>query len=57
VAALALPMTIIPGFFGMNVGGIPFSSSSGGFWAVLLVVVVVVGLGAALVWVRQERSW
>ena len=38
VTVLALPMTIIPGFFGMNVGGIPFSGSAGGFWAVLVVV-------------------
>ena len=49
-------MTIIPGLFGMNVGGIPFSGSGGGFWDVLLVVVVVVGLGAALLWSRQIRS-
>ena len=34
VTVLALPLTIIPGFFGMNVGGVPFSASSGGFWGV-----------------------
>jgi zinc transporter len=54
VTVLALPMTIIPGLFGMNVGGIPFSGSAVGFWVVLLVVVVVVGLGAALVSARHR---
>jgi zinc transporter len=48
VTVLALPMTIIPGFFGMNVGGVPFSGSPGGFWAVVIIVVMIVGLGAAI---------
>ena len=38
VTVLALPMTIIPGMFGMNVRGIPFSERVAGFWLVLLVV-------------------
>jgi zinc transporter len=56
VTVLALPMTIIPGLFGMNVGGIPFAQHQAGFWAVLLVMVVVVMLGVALAWTRFKRS-
>jgi zinc transporter len=55
VTVLALPLTIIPGMFGMNVRGIPFSEHDAGFWLVLLVVVAVVGLGAALAWARYPR--
>jgi zinc transporter len=55
VTVLALPMTIIPGLFGMNVGGIPFAQHQAGFWAVLLVMLVVVMLGAGLMWARWNR--
>jgi zinc transporter len=56
VTVLALPMTIIPGLFGMNVGGVPFSASPGGFWLVVLFVFAVVGLGATIAWTRRDRS-
>lgn len=55
VTVLALPLTIIPGMFGMNVRGIPFSEHDAGFWMVLLVLTGVVGLGAALAWTRYRR--
>lgn len=32
------PITLITGVFGMNVGGLPFSASHGGFWLVLLLM-------------------
>ena len=56
VTVLALPLTIIPGFFGMNVGGVPFSAHSGGFWSVVLIVISIVALGAALAWTQRDRS-
>jgi len=55
VTVLALPLTIIPGMFGMNVHGIPFSDSDAGFWLVMLVVAAVVGLGAALARILYRR--
>ena len=36
MTAVLLPMTVISGLFGMNVGGIPLSDSTGGFWPVSL---------------------
>jgi zinc transporter len=49
VTVLALPLTIIPGLFGMNVGGVPFAERPAGFWLVVVLVAAVVGLGASLV--------
>jgi zinc transporter len=39
VTVLALPINITTGFFGMNVGGIPFAESSHGFLTMVLIVV------------------
>lgn len=36
---LALPVNMIAGLFGMNVGGIPFAQEGHGFWLVVTVVV------------------
>lgn len=38
VTVIALPMNIVAGFFGMNVGGIPFSENKHGFWLMVLLV-------------------
>ena len=40
VTVLALPINITTGFFGMNVGGIPFGEYAHGFAAVVLIVAV-----------------
>jgi zinc transporter len=47
VTVLALPVNMIAGLFGMNVGGIPFAQHSHGF---ATVVSLVVGLTALLAW-------
>jgi zinc transporter len=41
VTVMAVPINVVAGLFGMNVGGVPFSQHSHGFW-------MVVGLLAAL---------
>jgi zinc transporter len=56
VTVLALPLTIIPGLFGMNVGGVPFAERPGGFWIVVLLVVMIVGIGAVLVSRLREKG-
>ena len=55
VTVLALPMTIIPGFFGMNVGGVPFGANPHGFWAVVALVAGVAGAGAVWAFTRRGR--
>src|SRR5262245_48786489 len=55
VTVLALPLTIIPGVFGMNVRGIPFSEHAGGFWLILLAMGSVVGLAATVAWHGYRR--
>jgi zinc transporter len=55
VTVVALPMTIIPGFFGMNVGGVPLAHSVYGFWAVVVLVASVVLAGALLAFSRRDR--
>ena len=46
VTVLALPLTIIPGLLGMNVGGLPLRDHEGGFWIVLAIAMLVSGAGA-----------
>ena len=55
VTVLALPLTIIPGLFGMNVGGVPFAERPGGFWIVVVLVAAVVAAGASLVSRLRDR--
>lgn len=38
VTVLALPINIIAGFFGMNVGGVPLSTDPEGFWILVALV-------------------
>lgn len=38
VTVLALPINIVAGFFGMNVGGVPLSANPHGFWILVVVV-------------------
>ncbi|TIW65819.1 MAG: magnesium transporter CorA, partial [Mesorhizobium sp.] len=41
MTAVLLPMTIISGLFGMNVGGLPLLDSPIGFWVVTAVSLLV----------------
>lgn len=50
VTVLALPINLVSGLFGMNVGGVPMAEEDAGFWLMLLVIVALTGLiGWALV--------
>ncbi len=54
VSVLALPINIIAGLFGMNVGGIPLAEADTGFWIVVAVVAAFVLIAARLIFRRQE---
>jgi zinc transporter len=53
VTVLALPINITTGFFGMNVGGIPFAEYAYGFFTVVLIVAV---FTLAAGWVAFRRK-
>lgn len=53
VTVLALPINLVAGLFGMNVGGIPLAEHGHGFW---IVVALVAGFTAALAWLATRRQ-
>lgn len=52
VTVLALPINLIAGLLGMNVGGIPLAEHPHGFWAVVALVAAITGL---LGWLTVRR--
>jgi zinc transporter len=52
VTVLALPVNLIAGLLGMNVGGIPLAEHRHGFW---VIVAVVAGLTAVLILLALHR--
>ena len=55
VTVLALPINIMAGLFGMNVGGIPFNEHPFGFWIVVAIVVSFTALAAWLAFRRPRE--
>ncbi|HQQ62684.1 MAG TPA: transporter [Pseudomonadales bacterium] len=54
VTVLALPINMIAGLLGMNVGGIPFAGDADGFWVIIAIVsVLTCTLG---VWAFRRRE-
>jgi zinc transporter len=52
VTVLALPINLVSGLLGMNVGGVPFSQHPLGFWLVLaLIAAITVGIA----WLAVRR--
>ncbi len=54
VTVLALPINIMAGLFGMNVGGIPLAQNDNGFWIVVGIVVTFTALAGWIVFRRQQ---
>jgi zinc transporter len=52
VTVLALPINMIAGLFGMNVGGVPLAQHSHGFW---IVVALVMAFTAMAAWVAFRK--
>lgn len=55
VTVLALPINIIAGLLGMNVGGIPLAEHSRGFWIVVAIVASFTAIAARLAFRRRDR--
>jgi len=55
LSATLLPLTLITGFYGMNIDSLPFASR--GAWSVLFLVGLMVGIGGALVWFFKRKRW
>ena len=54
VTVLALPINILAGLFGMNVGGVPLAQDPAGFWVVVAIVATFTLVAAWLVFVRRK---
>lgn len=54
VTVLALPINITTGFFGMNVGGVPFADSPRGFATMVVLVAAFTALAGWLAFRRKE---
>jgi zinc transporter len=52
ITVLGLPINIIAGLFGMNVGGVPFNQHAHGFWIVTAIVATFTGIAG---WVAFRR--
>ena len=54
VTVLALPINIVTGLFGMNVGGVPLATSDRGFWIVVGFVVTITSLAGWLAFRKRD---
>ena len=55
VTVLALPINIIAGLMGMNVGGVPLAQHPAGFWIVVAVVVSFTAIAGQLAFRKQRE--
>ena len=55
VTVLALPINMIAGLLGMNVGGVPLAEHPMGFWIVVAVIATFTA-GAAVLALRRKRD-
>ncbi|MEF7615045.1 transporter [Aquincola sp. MAHUQ-54] len=56
VTVLALPINLIAGLMGMNVGGVPLAEAPHGFWIVVGIVLDFTGLAGWLAWRSRRRD-
>ena len=54
VTVLALPINIVAGLFGMNVGGIPLAQHPEGFWIVVAMILSFTVLAGWLAFRRRD---
>ena len=56
LTVLALPINLLAGLFGMNVGGIPFADHEAGFWVVVGLLAVITTAAAWLILRRRAEN-
>lgn len=56
VTVLALPINMIAGLLGMNVGGIPLAEDGHGFWIIVAIIASFTGLAAGWVFRRRQEN-
>ena len=54
VTVLALPINLIAGLMGMNVGGVPFNQDPGGFWIIIGVVAAFTAIAGWFAFFKQR---
>jgi magnesium transporter len=55
ISAVILPLTLITGFYGMNIDGLPFARN--GMASFIVLVVVMVALAGGVLWYFRRRKW
>lgn len=55
ISAVILPLTLITGFYGMNIDSLPFAHR--GLASFLVLLVVMVGLAVGVLWYFRKRKW
>jgi len=56
ITVLALPINLVAGFFGMNVGGVPLATNPHGFLLLVVLVTIFTAVAAWLVLRRRDRE-
>ena len=54
VTVLALPINIIAGLLGMNVGGVPLAQDPGGFWVIVAIIATFTAVAGWFAFLRQR---
>lgn len=55
ISAVILPLTLITGFYGMNIDGLPFARN--GMASFIVLVVVMIALAGGVLWYFRRRKW
>lgn len=55
LSAMLLPLTLITGFFGMNIDSLPLAHH--GIWSVLFMIGFMIAIGGGLIWYFKRKRW
>ncbi|MDX6644816.1 MAG: magnesium transporter, partial [Miltoncostaeaceae bacterium] len=55
LSAVILPLTLVTGFYGMNVDALPLARNGG--WSIVFTIAVMVVIGAGLLLYFRRKKW